>query len=167
MVEGTPLADFETVYSKYKVFIMDLDGTLMNGSATIPGAAQSILRLVQDETKKVLFFTNGGYCNVKYNYDGTMRWLEKDLSAEDFAKIKPHLTIDLFYNTALLTGKYLKAKLGHIEDAKVMVVGNSGLLEEIQKQGLEAEMLEVTFEGEEKPGASITDEHIRNYVIDP
>ena len=57
------------------MFILDLDGTLMNGSAPVPGAALATHKILLDESKKVLFFTNGGYSNVQYNMDKTIEWL--------------------------------------------------------------------------------------------
>jgi hypothetical protein len=37
------------------------------------------------------------------------------------------------------------------------VVGNSGLLEEIKEQGLDAELLEVVFDGETEVGDGISE----------
>ena len=34
-----PLASFEEVYQAFRVFILDLDGTLINGPAAVPGVA--------------------------------------------------------------------------------------------------------------------------------
>ena len=44
---------------------MDIDGTLMNGGAAIEGVADSIFKIMTDESKKILFYTNGGYCTLE------------------------------------------------------------------------------------------------------
>lgn len=61
----------------------------------------------------------------------TIDWLKADLSADQFAQIESLLTIDLFYNTAMLTAKYLKTQLAGVPDAKVLVFGNAGMLTEV------------------------------------
>ena len=39
------VSSFEDVYAAYDVFILDLDGTLSNGSQNIEGVAQSVARI--------------------------------------------------------------------------------------------------------------------------
>jgi hypothetical protein len=62
--ESVRMGSFEEIYSRYRVFILDIDGTIINGDAQIEGTLESVYRLMTDETKKVLFFTNGGYCTL-------------------------------------------------------------------------------------------------------
>ena len=47
---------------------MDIDGTLMNGNEAIAGVGESIYRIMTDETKKVLFYSNGGYCSLEHTW---------------------------------------------------------------------------------------------------
>ena len=122
MVSNIDLANFEQVYQRYRVFIMDIDGTLMNGSGLIPGVSEKIFQLMTDESKKVLFFSNGGYCNVATTMKKVVDWLRDDLSAEKFSTIEPMLTKSLVYNTAALTGTWLKTKLE--PGAKILCLGN-------------------------------------------
>ena len=58
------LANIEQVKAVFRVFILDLDGTLMNGYAPVPGVAQVIFNLFVEDNKKVLFYSNGGYCSL-------------------------------------------------------------------------------------------------------
>ena len=62
------LAQFEQVYGQYRVFIMDIDGTLMNGNEAIAGVSDTVFRIMTDETKKILFYSNGGYCSLEHTW---------------------------------------------------------------------------------------------------
>lgn len=62
----TPFGD--EVIGSFRVFIMDIDGTLMNGSETIVGVADQMFQLLSDESKKVLFYSNGGYCTLEHTW---------------------------------------------------------------------------------------------------
>ena len=81
MVEHSfPLSSFEEVYQAFRVLILDLDGTLTNGPTPVPGVAESTFRLMTDPTKKVLFFTNGGYANLNHTWSKVRDWLQRELS---------------------------------------------------------------------------------------
>ena len=82
MVSNIEIAAYEQVYQQYRVFIMDIDGTLMNGNGKIPGVAEKIFQLMTDESRKVFFFSNGGYCNVATTMKKVVEWLRDGLSAE-------------------------------------------------------------------------------------
>ena len=66
----------------------------------MPGVAESTFRLMTDPTKKVLFFSNGGYANLTHTWNKVLDWLRQELSYEKFAIIEPKLTKSIFYNTA-------------------------------------------------------------------
>jgi len=66
----------------YDVFILNLDGTLWNGSSPIPGTVDSTYRLLKDPSKRVFFYTNGGYCNLQYTYNQIVSWLRRLLKPE-------------------------------------------------------------------------------------
>lgn len=116
------LATFEQVYEAYRVFILDLDGTLSNQSARIPGVADSVHRLMTDPSKKVLFFTNGGYATLDYTVSQVIRLLRDGLSADKWAEIESMVNKNIVYNTAQLTAKYMRSKLQ--PNDKVLVFGN-------------------------------------------
>ena len=56
---------------------MDIDGTLMNGGASIAGTADSIFKTMTDESKKILFYTNGGYCTLERTWQKVVAWLRE------------------------------------------------------------------------------------------
>lgn len=100
MVSNIELASFEQVYEQYRVFILDLDGTLLNGNEPIEGVADSVFRLMTDDSKVVLFFSNGGYCNLETTWKKVVKWLKDELSNDKFLMIEAKLTKSLVYNTA-------------------------------------------------------------------
>lgn len=79
MVTTKPKAhrDFLHLTTAYDVFILDLDGTLWNGSSPIAGTAQSTYKLLRDPSKRVLFYTNGGYCSRQYTFEQVVKWLKQ------------------------------------------------------------------------------------------
>ena len=66
--QNNQITSFEQVYGHFRVFILDVDGTLMNGNEAIAKVAESVFRLLTDETKKVLFYSNGGYCSLEHTW---------------------------------------------------------------------------------------------------
>jgi ribonucleotide monophosphatase NagD (HAD superfamily) len=50
------------------VYILDFDGTLFKGNGQIPGVSNCVFELIK-LNKLVLFYTNGGWCTVQFNYD--------------------------------------------------------------------------------------------------
>jgi len=116
------VSSFEEVYASYRVFILDIDGTLMNGNENVEGAVDSVFRLMTDASKKVLFFTNGGYCSLHATFTKIHSWLKNNLSPEKFAQIESAMTKDIVYNTAQLSAKYLLQQLQPGD--KVLTFGN-------------------------------------------
>lgn len=76
------LTSFKELKSKFNVFIIDLDGTLWSGTTPIPGTADATYQLLRDPAKKVVFYTNGGYCSLQYTFSSITSWLRKNLSKE-------------------------------------------------------------------------------------
>jgi ribonucleotide monophosphatase NagD (HAD superfamily) len=58
----------EKLVSLYDVYILDFDGTLFKGNGQIPGVSNCVFELIK-LNKLVLFYTNGGWCTVQFNYD--------------------------------------------------------------------------------------------------
>jgi ribonucleotide monophosphatase NagD (HAD superfamily) len=124
----------------YEVYILDLDGTLWNGSTPIPGTAASTYHLLK--TKKVFFYTNGGYCSREYTYTTIINWLKNNLSPDQYGEIADLVTLDRCYNTAYLTARYLWETLPH-QGCKVLTVGNKGLNDELIRAGfINAQLLD-------------------------
>ena len=144
---------------------MDIDGTLSNQAAIIPGVSESIFRLLTDDSKKVLFYSNGGYCNLETTWQKIIKWLRTDLPAEKFAIVEPILTKNLVYNTAQLTGKWLQRSLE--PNAKILTFGNDQFNEELNLAGLNAQILKPLLPGETQYSPCLTDSQFATYVADP
>ena len=91
---------FEEVYAAYRVFVLDVDGTLLNGYTKIDGVVESVYRLLVDPEKKVFFYTNGGYCTNEKSFEKVFNWLKDNLTPEQWAEIEPQVNVSLMYNTA-------------------------------------------------------------------
>jgi ribonucleotide monophosphatase NagD (HAD superfamily) len=119
----------DKLIDEYKVFILDFDGTLWNGSARIGGVHKVVLELYKQD-KLVLYFTNGGWCSLQYNFDSIVSWVKREMATKDAEFVLSKLKLTHVYNTAQLAAKFL---LKTIEPSKkVLVMGNEGTLDEIQ-----------------------------------
>jgi len=96
----------ESLIDKYRVYVLDFDGTLWNGSTRIGGVAPLLLELYK-RNKIVLYYTNGGWCSLQYSYECIVKWVDRELSQSDAEFVKARLSIDHVYNTAQLAAKYL------------------------------------------------------------
>ena len=72
----------QNLIDSYKVYILDFDGTLWNGSTRIGGVAPVVLELYRRD-KLVLYYTNGGYCSVASNFNAIVSWIKRELSPKD------------------------------------------------------------------------------------
>ncbi|KAI5952079.1 hypothetical protein CANMA_005158 [Candida margitis] len=110
------------ILDRYDHFLFDCDGVIWLGEALIPGAAEFIQLLVNNN-KQLAFVTNNS-SNSRNTY------LRK------FAKLGiPNITKDMLYPTcysaALEVRDQLKVPLG----SKVWVLGDHGIEEELQEMG--------------------------------
>jgi len=80
----------------------------MNGTSIIDGVLNEVYGLMTDQTKKVLFYTNGGYCTLKDSFTKVYNWFKDNLDDERWAQIESKVNISIVYNTAQLSAKYLK-----------------------------------------------------------
>ena len=97
--------------------------------------------MLKDDNKRVLFYTNGGYCSRHFNYQQVDSWLQRELSADQYSEIKSKVSLQTCYNTAFLMGRYLTEKLPD-KSSKILTVGNTGLNDEIKAAGFpNAELL--------------------------
>lgn len=60
----------------------------------------AVYRLLTDPSKKVLFFTNGGYANLDHTFGKVVSFLKDGLSAEKWATIESQIKKSIVYNTA-------------------------------------------------------------------
>ena len=74
------------------------------------------------------------------------------------AEISDKMTIDIVYTSAYLTGTYLVKEFEDNMSAKILVIGEEGLKDELKNHDLmNAELLKPVFDGEESYDISITD----------
>ena len=107
----------------------------MQDSKPIPGVIESIHNLIVKHNKKILFYTNGGYCTRHSSWQEIYDLFKQVLDEDAFDKISSAISIECVYNTAYMTAKYLSEELKDYPDAKINVIGNQGLLEEIKTAG--------------------------------
>lgn len=105
---------------QYKAFCFDLDGTVFRGSNPIPTAIEFI-QLLEKKQLAYFFITN--------NASKTPSQLKDVLSGMGLNVGEEHI-----YTSALVTAKYVKQQY---EKAKVYVIGEDGIKQAIQLQGIE------------------------------
>lgn len=103
-----------------KAVIFDLDGTLYIGKKAIPGAEKKVKEL-RSKGVKTLFLTNAATRSRK----GV---------AEKLQKMGIGVSEDEVYCTSYFVARYISEN--HPEE-RVMVIGESGLFEELKKAGVE------------------------------
>jgi HAD superfamily hydrolase (TIGR01457 family) len=112
------LKQLKPKFEYYSGYILDLDGVIWVGEKPLPEAIEAVKRL-KEIGKKVLFVSNNSTKSRK-DYEKRLRNLGLDAKVEDI--------INSGYATAvLLREKYRKGD--------VYVVGEKGLVEELENQG--------------------------------
>lgn len=106
-------------FRKKKGFICDMDGVLYHGSRLLPGAAEFV-RWLQQEQKEYLFLTN--------NSGMTPRELGQKLE-----RMGLHVPEERFYTSALATAEFLKAQA---PGCSAYVIGEAGLLNALYDAGI-------------------------------
>lgn len=106
-------------FNKKKGFICDMDGVIYHGNQILPGAAEFI-QWLHDEDKEYLFLTNNsGY---------TPRELNQKLARMGLDVPEEH-----FYTSALATAAFLKDQS---PGCSVFVIGEAGLLNALYDAGI-------------------------------
>ena len=109
----------EIDFRRKKGFICDMDGVLYHGSRPLPGAAEFI-RWLQQENKQYLFLTN--------NSGMTPRELHSKL-----ARMGLDVPEANFYTSALATAEFLRAQA---PGCSAYVIGEAGLLNALYDAGI-------------------------------
>ena len=105
--------------SQIKGFICDMDGVIYHGNRVLPGVAE-FLRWLHDENKEYLFLTNNsGY---------TPRELNQKLARMGLDVPEEH-----FYTSALATAAFLKEQA---PGCSVFAIGEAGLLNALYDAGI-------------------------------
>ncbi|MDO4487846.1 MAG: HAD-IIA family hydrolase [Eubacteriales bacterium] len=106
-------------FNEKKGFICDMDGVLYHGNRLLPGAAEFI-KWLQDNDKKYLFLTN--------NSGLTPKELKQKL--ERLGVLVPE---ENFYTSALATAEFLKTQA---PGCSAFVIGEAGLLNALYDAGI-------------------------------
>ena len=106
-------------FNSKKGFICDMDGVIYHGNKILPGVAEFI-KWLQDENKEYLFLTNNsGY---------TPRELQHKLARMGLDVSEEH-----FYTSALATAAFLKEQA---PDCSVYAIGEAGLFNALYDAGI-------------------------------
>ena len=106
-------------FARFSAFLLDCDGVLWRGREPIPGAREAVEAL-RASGRKVLFFTNNATLSRK-GYLEKLRGLGFEAEVGEI------------YCSAYAAAAWLKGRV-----KKVYVVGEEGLVEELELAGLEA-----------------------------
>ena len=100
-------------------FICDMDGVIYHGNRVLPGVAEFI-QWLQDEEKEFLFLTNNsGY---------TPRELQQKL-----ARLGLNVSEDLIYTSALATARFISSQA---PGCSAYVIGGAGLIMALHDEGI-------------------------------
>ena len=106
-------------FNEKKGFICDMDGVIYHGNKILPGAAEFVSWL-KEQNKEFLFLTNNSSC--------TPRELQQKL-----ARMGMDVPEDHFYTSALATAAFLKEQA---PGCSVYAIGEAGLLNAIYDAGI-------------------------------
>ncbi len=106
-------------FKEKKGFICDMDGVIYHGNRILPGAAEFI-KWLQENNKEFLFLTN--------NSGMTPRELQQKLERMGVIVSEEH-----FYTSALATAEFLKAQA---PGCSAYVIGEAGLLNALYDAGI-------------------------------
>ena len=106
-------------FSRKKGFICDMDGVIYHGNQILPGVAEFI-KWLHDENKKYLFLTNNsGYTPKELN--------------QKLARMGLDVPEEHFYTSALATAAFLKEQS---PGCSVFAIGEAGLLNALYDAGI-------------------------------
>lgn len=109
--------------SRYDDFLFDCDGVLWSGSRLLPNVIET-LNLLRSLGKRLIFVTNNSTKSRKA-YIGK------------FAKFGIVVTEDEIFGSAYSAAVYLKDVIDFPKDKKVLIVGDTGMEEELKNAGIE------------------------------
>jgi 4-nitrophenyl phosphatase len=102
-----------------KHVVMDMDGVLFRGDTPLPGAVKT-LDILQTRGVKVAYLTNNSSRH-------------RDELVAKLVRLGMPCTIDQMWGSAYTTARYLTSEA---PDARVFVVGGSGMIRELREAGL-------------------------------
>lgn len=113
--------DYEPRQLDVDGFVIDLDGTVYRGNSAIPGAAETI-RALRAAGKRVVFLSNRGN-------------ISRQMCREKLSGMGVEVSEEEILLTSTIAARFLQS-LGEEECGKVWVLGEQGLIDELQFAGV-------------------------------
>ncbi|KAK9476630.1 HAD-like domain-containing protein [Lipomyces japonicus] len=113
----------EEFLSKYDDFLFDCDGVLWQGSVLLPFVKET-LELLRSRGKRLIFVTNNSTKSRK-------------AYTKKFSSLGIEVTAEEIFGSAYSSAVYLKKVVKLPADKKVLVLGESGIEEELESEGIQ------------------------------
>lgn len=121
------MPEITTPAAATRVFVFDLDGVLFRGEEPIDGAAETIARLRSRPEPATLFFLTNNSSQPRRVY------------VEKLTRLGMPCNEDEIVTSSSATAAYIRDVLG-VKQAKVLVVGGPGIVDELERVGLTTQM---------------------------
>lgn len=151
MEDSTTYTHLDEIIDKYDNFICDVDGVLFNGTVMIDGTPEG-LQYLRDNNKKFYFVSNSSARTRKY-------------MVEKFKKMGITIFENEAFSSGYTTSVYLR--LQHPEIKKVYVIGERGLMEQLEAFDNGSGEFLKTIGGPEETETTMTHTENENYELDP
>lgn len=113
----------EDFLADYDVFLFDCDGVLWSGTKLLPKVCET-LDMLRSKGKKIVFVTNN---STKSRTTYRKKLESMGINAE----------LDEIFGSAYASAVYIKRVLNFPEDKNVYVIGESGIEEELESEGVQ------------------------------
>ncbi|CAI2377378.1 unnamed protein product [Moneuplotes crassus] len=146
-MEGTETY-FEDLVEKYNHFMIDCDGVLLSGTKAIEGSVEAVNRLIEQK-KSCYFITNSS--------GRTSKGLREKLDKFGISLPETGEATYCCFSSSYTTSLYIKQEYPEIK--KVFVLGEKGLCDQLEEEGIQTVGLDITE-------ISIEPEEYENYELD-
>ncbi|ANB12988.1 Pho13p [Sugiyamaella lignohabitans] len=119
----TTAAEVESFLSQYDDFLFDCDGVLWQGDVLLPSVVET-LDLLRSQNKRLIFVTNNSTKS-------------RQAYTKKFAKFGLTVTKEEIFGSSYSSAVYLSKVLKFPKDKKVLVIGESGIEEELTNAGIQ------------------------------
>lgn len=116
-------AEYLSFVDQFDTFMFDCDGVLWHDESLVPGAVQ-VLEHLRALKKKIIFVTNNATKSRK-NYK------------KKFDRLGVQAEVDEVFGSAYASAVYISSVLQLPKDEKVYVIGQAGLEEELDEEGIQ------------------------------
>ncbi|KAI9145932.1 HAD-like domain-containing protein [Paraphysoderma sedebokerense] len=124
-------SDINEFVDSFDTFLLDMDGVLWQGSTLLPGVEKT-LEYLRSKGKRLLFVTNNS-TKSRESYLQKLDSLNLDTSFKPTAPEQRH---DKIFGSSYATAIYLSTILKFPEDKKVYVLGQQGIVDELENVGI-------------------------------